>query len=121
MKLYHGTNLKNKKLILENGFKKGYGVLGNAVYLTSDKDFAKRFGTHIITVEVDDKYIINNKEIQHEMFYGGFSNIEDYCNNRNIKALQDKYFIINNGKITKRYTEVGVYDISIIKILKKVS
>ena len=53
MKMYHGTTPANAKSIMKTGFNpSSSGMLGEGVYVSSDIEKAKRYGSAILTVEV---------------------------------------------------------------------
>lgn len=61
---YHGTTKENAKKICEEGFSPDYfgqngNHFGDGIYLTTTKKRAKVYGSHVVTVEIDDTNIEN--------------------------------------------------------------
>lgn len=113
MKLYHGTSIENKEKILEEGFKTTYGNYGECLYLAVDKDLAYDYGDEIIEVEIEDEFIKEMCSYETETSIGSFG-LEEIAFKNDYAAIKISYPEV---KSSKDYTEVCVYDLSVVNIL----
>lgn len=112
MILYHGTSAENKEKILNEGFKTTYGEYGECVYLAIDKDLACDYGDEIIEVFIDKEYIVEVDEAEVDTNIGHVG-LENIAFDNDYKAVQVNY---SRMKSDKNYSEICVYDPSIIEI-----
>ncbi len=111
MILYHGTSQENKKKILKEGFVKSYGEYGECLYLAKSKELAWDYGDELIEVFVDNKYI---KNISKNSIIDRLD-VENLSIKNNCPAICVFY---PDVKSDKDFTEVCVFDLNIVKIIK---
>jgi len=112
MILYHGTSEENKIKILKEGFTANYGEYGTCLYLAKSKELARDYGDYLIETFVDDEFItfINwEKDSAAE----DRLEVEQMAQKQNLKAICIQYQYVNSSM---DYTEVCVFDLSIVEI-----
>ncbi|MBB6713898.1 hypothetical protein [Clostridium gasigenes] len=126
MILYHATNKENKEKILQEGFKVSKGswkdnqwigryfvdnVFGEGVYLTNIENNTRDYGNKIIKCEVDDEHLGEKFIILNDRNTPKAIEVIKKTSKRELYRAISVYFKDYN------YTEVIVYEPSIIKIL----
>lgn len=111
MILYHGTSEENKDKILKEGFSANYREYGTCVYLAKSKELAWDYGDELVEVFIDDEEIttINANTVNYK------PDLENIAFKNGYKAV---CLIYPDNKSSVDYTEICVYDLSIIEINK---
>lgn len=111
MKAYHGTTKENARKICAEGFSPDYfgqngNHFGDGIYLTTTKKRARVYGSHVVTVEIDDTNIENLTD-----WYGAYM---DACNAEFDKGTPQEEVNSAVGRgYREKYTQAGFAGISL--------
>ena len=111
MKMYHGTTPANAKSIMKTGFNpSSSGMLGEGVYVSSDIEKAKRYGSAILTVEVK---LGRTKKID--------SQSHPMRTSWNTQGYDSAWVPPNCGMVHSGLTETCVFDRNRIRVISTMS